>query len=480
MKSSTNSKPSSELPPLDQVVAERQRRKRKKAEDSLSEFVRQGWHVVEPAREYVPNWHIDAVCEHLEAVARGQIRELLINIPPGHMKSLLVSVFWPAWQWTRAPGWRALFSSYASDLAIRDSVRCRNLIESDWYQQTFAPIWKLSSDQNVKSYFENTSKGFRFCHSVGGRTTGFRGDAIVVDDPLNVLDAYSEVTRKEVITWWDEAMPSRLNDLRVGAKVIIMQRLHQEDLSGHVLGLGGYEHLCLPTEFDPKRHARTSIGWKDPRTAEGELLFPSMFPPDVVAKIKRKPSVFAGQHQQRPSPPEGNMFLRKWWQRYRQRPTDFDEVIQSWDCAFKDTKDSDFVVGQVWGRKGPKKYLLDQVRDRMNFAATCAAVKDLSAKWPQAVLKLIEDKANGPAVIETLKRTTAGIVAVNPQGGKEARAAAVQPEVEAGDVFIPEEAPWVLDFLEECSDFPKGAHDDQVDAMTQALLRLSHPEIIFR
>ncbi len=283
------------------------------ARRSFADFVRQAWDVVEPAAPLIWGRHMDALCDHLQAVAEGRIRNLLINIPPGHSKSLAVSVLWPAWMWTRRPEWRGLFSSYAGDLAIRDSVKCRTLVESDWYQAAFMRGWELSSDQNVKSYFQNTRMGFRAALSVGGKTTGFRGDAVVVDDPLNAVDAHSKAARDAAIRWFDQAMGNRLNDLRKGVRVVIMQRLHQEDLSGHLLEAGGWEHLCLPTEFEPKRRGATCIGWKDWRAEPGELLFPDLFPEDVIAAEKRRLGAlgFAGQHQQRPSPAEGNLFLEE-------------------------------------------------------------------------------------------------------------------------------------------------------------------------
>lgn len=209
----------------------------------------------------------------------------------------------------------------------------------------------------------------------------------------------------------------------------------------------------------------------------GQPLCPELFTKQALESIKTSVGSYwwASLYQQRPSPAEGGIFKRHWWQYYRQAPGKFDEIIQSWDMSFKDKATSDFVVGQVWGRSGADKYLLDQVRGRMDFTATLQAVRSLSAKWPQARAKLVEDKANGPAVIATLKREISGLIPVEPQGSKEARAWAVQPEVEAGNVYIPDPgiASWVHDFVEECAAFPNGAHDDQVDAMTQALLRFA-------
>ena len=457
----------------------------------MSEFARQAWEVVEPTTPLRWNWHLDAICDHLEAVTDGRIKRLLINVPPGHMKSLLVSVFWPAWVWATRPEWRALFASYASELAIRDSVKCRTLLESEWFQDGLVQgQWRLAGDQNVKGYYVNDRSGFRIALSVGGKTTGFRGDAIVIDDPLNAMDAYSKSSRETCLLWWDQAMSNRLSDMRQGAVVVIMQRLHDDDLSGHLLKQGGWEHLCLPSEFEPARRKTTSIGWTDPRTQPGEVLFPAMFPPDVLAEAKTTlgSAGFAGQHQQSPMPAEGGMFKRSWWRFWRRAnedvipaladrtvvlPEKLSRVLLSWDCAFKKTNESDRVAGGVWGAAGSGRYLLDLAWDRMTFTETVAKLKAQAAANPLAHEKLVEDKANGTAVIDTLKDVVSGIIAVEPEGGKEARAAATSPQVEAGNVFLPLHAKWRDDYIEEHAAFPKAAHDDAVDQQSQALLRMA-------
>lgn len=457
------------LPTHNEVRAERARR-------SLYEYVKQAWHVVEPATEFVHGWHMEAICEHLEAVSRGEVRNLLINMPPRHGKSLLVSVFWPTWEWLTHPDKRWLFASYAQSLSTRDSLKCRRIIESPWYQQNWGHLYQLTSDQNQKTRFDNDKTGYRLATSVGGAATGEGGDRVVCDDPHAVQDAPSKALRESTLLWWDEVMSTRLNNPKTGAKVIVMQRVHAEDLSGHVLGQSGWEHLCLPAEYEGSK-AFTSIGWQDPRIEEGELLWPDRFGVDELMSLKTSLGSYAaaGQLQQRPSPAEGGIIKRGWWRFYREVPGDLEEVIESWDCAFKDLKTSDYVAGHVWGRKGANKYLLDRVHDRLAFPATIQAVRTLSAKWPQAHTKLVEDKANGTAVIATLQNEISGMIPVEPQGGKEARAAAVSPQIEAGNVYLPDPtiAPWVHDFIEECAAFPNGAHDDNVDAMSQALLRFS-------
>jgi predicted phage terminase large subunit-like protein len=471
---------------------------RELASRGLREFVRQAWPVVEPSTSFVHGRHIDAIIEHLEAVSRGQIRNLLINVPPRHMKSLLVSVFWPAWEWITWPERRWLYSSYGAQLSIRDSIKCRRLIESSWYQARWADRFALTSDQNTKGRFDNNRSGYRLSTSVGGAATGEGGDRIVCDDPHNVQEAESDAVRKATLDWFDVVMSTRVNDPKTAAKVVVMQRCHQQDLSGHLIEQGGWEHLCLPAEFEGAGCA-TSIGWSDPRTEHGELLWPDRFGPKEIADLKISLGSYAaaGQLQQRPSPSGGGLFRRHWFRYWQPRGADLppvvvrlpdgtprsiiaiempwrvEEQIQSWDCAFKDKETSDYVVGQAWGRVGSIYFLGDQIRGRMDFPTTLNAIRELSQRFPGTLAKLIEDKANGSAVIQMLFREIPGILPVNPEGGKIARAAAVSPLIEAGNVYVPHPlyAPWVDDFIEECAAFPNGAHDDQVDAMTQALLR---------
>lgn len=523
-----------ELAAVDLIRGEKERRLAEKARRSFAEFTRQAWPLVEPVAKLVWNWHMEEICRHLEAVTRGEIQNLLINVPPGTAKSTVVCVMWLPWVWIDRPEWRANHWSYSDDLSLRDSVKTRNIVRSDWYQRNFVKkAWRLSPDQDTKHLFQNTRFGFRSALSIGGTATGVRGDAIVIDDPLNAKQAESKAARDAVITAYDQGIGNRLNDLSTGVRVVIMQRLHEEDLSGHILrdlvAQGErWEHLMLPSEFDPQRRSVTRRRteplkmpepptgpvtmddlvegekgethgapdtateyvefFRDPREMPGELLFPAKFPPSALAgeKIRLGSAGYNGQHQQRPAPPEGIIFKRAWFRRWhrvgefipegvesRLLPTKWDLELLSVDAAFKDTKTSDFVAIGVWGRVGPDCFLRDQVCDRLSFPETLKKILEIIAAYPNARLRLIEDKANGPAVISVLRAKVPGIVEVNPQGGKEARAHAVAPFVEAGNVYVPLHAPWVHAYMEEMTSFPKAAHDDQVDETTQALLRLS-------
>jgi len=445
------------------------------AEQSLSAYIKQAWDVIEPGTEYLHNWHIDAISEHLEAVSAGQIKRLLINIPPRYMKSISVSVCWPTWEWIRKPETRWIFASYSSSLSTKHSVDRRTIIQSDWYQKNWGNRFFLVSDQNVKTEYLNDKRGVMVSTSVGGTATGKGGNRIVVDDPHNPQEAQSDTQRESGVTFFNQTLTTRLDNKKKDAIVVVMQRLHEKDLSGYLLAQGGWEHLCLPAEADKRTIISMPISGKEIIREPDDLLWPEREDVKEIEQVKKDLGSYgyAGQYQQRPSPAEGGIFKRHWWQYYRHMPERFDEIIQSWDCTFKDTKGSDYVVGQIWGRIGALFYLLDQVRAKLNFPATLQAVKNLTAKWPNAFLKLIEDKANGPAVISTLTTQIPGLVPVNPEGGKEVRAHAVSSAAEAGNVFLPDPsiAPWINDFVEECAAFPNGANDDQVDGMTQALNR---------
>lgn len=422
----------------------------------------------------------DAPCEcGPEPIQRAQ--NLVINVPPGTSKSRIVAVCAVAWMWTRWPSWRVNCLSSNPRVAERDGEYCLTLVQSEWYRDTFRPAWKLRPQQCCKTHFATTARGFRKGFGWNSRITGDRADCLVFDDPHDAEEANSDLIREGVLSRFDNAISNRVNDLRSSVRIGVMQRVHEGDWTGHVLRQFGWDHLCIPMEWEPERVGakadgiprRTAIGWSDPRSAPGELMDPVRFPDSVLAQERRKGTYrYAGQYQQRPAPADGSIFLRGWWRFYTVLP-ELEEVIQSWDMSFTDSARSAYVVGQVWGRKGADKYLLDQVRDRMGFTAACGAVVALSAKWPQACAKLIEAKANGPAIIDALKAKIAGLIAVEPDGSKEARAHAVSPEVEAGNVYLPEDAEFTSDFLDEVTRFPNGVFKDQVDTFTQAVRRFA-------
>ncbi len=423
--------------------------------------------------------HIKLLGEYLMAVERGEINRLIVMMPPRHGKSETTTVKFPAWYLGRHPDRRVIIASHTASLAARFSMRARN----DFAQ--YAPeVWGLEVNPDVSAMYrwdvldrnDKSGKppGGMLAAGIGGPITGQGAHLAIIDDPVKDAEAAnSKVQRDAIWDWYRFVLRTRL--FPGAAVILVLTRWHEDDLAGRLL---------KQAEDDPQ--ADQWVVLRLPAIAEendlmgrkpGEALWPEQYDEKALEAIKASVGsyVWAALYQQRPQPAQGQIFRREWWKFYRQAPFPFDEIIQSWDMAFKETNTSDFVVGQVWGRKGANKYLLDQVRDRMDFPTTIQAVRALSAKWPQAHAKLVEDKANGPAVIATLKKEISGLIPVEPQGSKEARANAVSPQVEAGNVYLPDPsiAPWVHDFIEECVAFPKGAHDDQVDAMTQALLRLN-------
>lgn len=475
------------------------------AELEFREFIAQAWPILEPATPFLQNWHIDSIAEHLQALTEGQLRRLIINVPPGSAKSILVSVMWPVWHWLHQPADRFLTASYTDALSIRDAIKSRRLLTSIWYQSRWGDRFALTGDMNTKSKYENDKTGFRLATHVGG-ATGERARVRILDDPHEIEQAQSDQIRESTIEWVRTTWAERESDPRTSIDVVVMQRLHERDVSGFLLEeVGGFEHLCIPMRFEPSRKFHTSV-WPqgDPRTVEGELLFPDRWSAEDVTLKERRLGTYgaSGQLQQRPAPDEGGILKRHWWRYWHypnhplppvvmktkdghetipciELPYHFDQYLQSWDMSFKGHDGSDYVVGQQWAKLNADAYLLDQVRDRQDFVGTKHMVKAFNEQWDVPGQKLVEDKANGPAIVSSLKTEIPGIVMYPVLGGdKIARARAYAPYVEAGNIFLPHPqlAPWVHDFIQECSMFPNAQNDDQVDAFSQSMSKLYAPE----
>lgn len=480
----------------------------------FASFVKQAWSVIDAA-PLIWNWHLEALCVHLEAVARGEIKRLVINIPPGFGKSIIVAVLWPAWIWAYSPQKQLVCTSYGADQAKRDAVKMRDLICSSWYQQTFVGgRWALKDDMNTKALYENTAHGHRVsCGVTEG--TGKRADIVILDDPLKAQEAHSAATREEAERFLSTAS-TRFNNAEEGVMVMIMQRLREDDTTGFVLAGGGWEHLRLPAEFEAQNPCVTfhtvagerKMFWKDPREIEGELLFEEKFPVRVLERLKRPNELgdfgYAGQFQQRPAPAGGGIFKLEDW-RFFKMPDEWreklgypdtpirpmgcakaelhttreldmdalDETIISVDGAGgAETKDGSYTVIQVWGRLGSRRLLLYAVRRRMDFTDTVKTLKEVIALFPEARRKLIEAKASGSSIINTLDRLhgVIGIEPINPgKRSKEERARAMQPYQKSGNIELPVGAPWVNDHVAEHAAFPRGSSDDQVDCESQGL-----------
>lgn len=471
---------------------------RERARRYLSEYIRQAWNVIEPATDYMHNWHIDAISEFLQAVSEGQILRGVINLPPRVGKSIDVSIMWPTWTWVSKPWTRWLFTSYSGSLSTKHSVDRRFIIESEWYRRRWGDVFKLTDDQNQKTEFQNDKRGVMVAAGLGGTVTGKGADVVVVDDPHDALSAQSDLERQHDIDAFTLKFATRLDNKKTGAILIVAQRVHEKDLSQHCIDLG-YETLVLPGMTERRTVITMPISGKDIIREPGDLLWEARLGLAELAVLKKELGSYgySGQVQQEPAPSEGGRLKKHWWRFWQYEgqdlpdvivrkgdgtmhscpvvnlPESFDEQTQSWDMAFKGLKDSDYVVGQVWGKANVEAYLLDQVRKRMDIVETMAELESLSEKWPLTYGKLIEDKANGAAVMQMLRTKVGGLIAVEPEGGKESRVSAVLPFVEAGNCILPHpaNAPWVDDFINECARFPRGANDDQVDTFTQVILR---------
>lgn len=448
---------------------------------SLVEFIRRAWHVIEPAQPYVHGWHIDALAEHLTAITEGQISRLLINVPPGTMKSLITGVFWPAWEWgpRGMSAMRFIGASYEQGLAVRDNMRMRRLVTSEWYQARW-PI-ALTGDQNEKLYYENTDTGFRQACAVASMT-GRRGDRVLWDDPHSVEAALSAANRVTALRVFQETLPTRLNNPDRSAIVVVMQRLHEDDVAGYILANDlGYEHLMLPMEFEPERRCTTSIGFCDPRREEGELLFPQRFPREVVERDKRVMGAYAvaGQFQQRPAPRAGSFFA---WANMRIVPAApiMRQVVRYWDKAGTEGGGA-WTAGVKMGLgEDGRYYVLDVVRGQWEAPARERAIRQTAELDGPAVPIWIEQEpgSGGKESAQATIRNLAGYPcrAERATGEKSVRAQPYSVQVEAGNVCVLDRD-WTQAFIDEHKTFPAGKFKDQVDAASGAFNKLAVSDI---
>lgn len=438
---------------------------------SLAEFAKEAWHVLEPATPLRWGWALDAICEHLEAVSRGEIKRLLMNVPPGSMKSLLTGVIWPAWEWgpLGRPQTRYLATAHKQDLAVRDNMKCRRLIQSDWFQERW-PL-SLTSDQNAKTKFENSATGFREAMAFTSMT-GSRGDRVILDDPHSVDDANSPAKLAADMLTFREALPTRVNNDQ-SAIVIIMQRLNEADVSAAAIELG-YAHLCIPMRFEPGR-SKWAVGDGDPRTSEGELMFPERFSEDTVRELEATLGGYgvAGQLQQRPSPRGGGIIKGAWFGSYETPPALEWRAIYA-DTAQKTGQENDYSVFELWGRSTTgQAVLLDLHRGKWEAPellteARAFWLKHQSGTAPLRAMK-VEDKVSGTGLIQTLRREGIPIVPVQRNRDKISRAYDAAPFIESGNVLLPMWAHWLAGFVAEAEAFPSGANDDQLDPMFDAI-----------
>lgn len=450
------------------------------SEASLREFIKLSWPILEPGREFVMGWHIDAICDHLQAVTRGEITRLLINVPPGCMKSLTTEVFWPAWEWgpRHRPDLRYVSASYSNDLTVRDNRRCRNLIKSEWYQSLWGNTFRLVGDQNAKMRFDTDYAGFKIATSVGGLGTGERGDRFIIDDPHNIKDGESDAKRLAALLWFTETVPTRMNDPEKSSIVIIMQRVHDQDISGYILEKDlGYEHLMIPMEFEPDRKCYTCIGFEDPRSEDGELMWPERMTHAVLDRDKKVMGAYAvaSQFQQRPSPRGGGMFHKDWFEIVDSVPAKR-ETVRGWDLAASDIHTAAYTAGVKMSRCHDGFFYIEDVR---RIQATEAKVERLiknTAAEDGFNVRISGPQDPGQAGKAQAKyyiRQLAGYdVKFTPESGdKMTRAKPLAAQAEAGNVKIVRGL-WNDDYIDELCMFPFGKFKDQVDASSRAFSEL--------
>lgn len=468
---------------------------RQECERSLLAFVVRMWPVVEPQTELVLGTVLEAVCEHLEAVTRGDIVRLLINVPPGSMKSLLTDVFWPAWEWTTRPWLRYVAFSYSASLTERDNRKFLALVSSPVYRELWGPAGRgkarFALVKQGETLVSNSVMGSKLATSVGGVGTGERGDRVIIDDPHNVKEAESEAVRTSTVEWFANAASNRLNDIKRSSIVIIMQRVHEEDVSGFVLSKGlGYTHLMIPAEFEQGRVIENDLGWSDWRSEEGESFWPDRYPPDVLATIKRTqtPFAYAGQYQQRPEPKGGGIIKSDWWRPWfgKEYPI-FDYTVASLDTAYGQKQENDLSALTIWGfytdgQGVPRALLCYAWQDRVPLHELAETVAKHCTTLRVDRL-LIENKASGISLGQEMHRlygdASWGVQMINPGAqDKTARLHSVAHLFWEGLIEAPwkrekdgYEAPmrWAEMVIHQSATFPRGAHDDLVDSAVQAL-----------
>jgi len=508
-------------------------REAERLEDSFYEFVKAAWHVFDPA-DFVGNWHLEDLCDHLEAVARGYASRLLINVPPRTAKTNITSICFVAWVWAQrekgplmGPQVSFFYASYAERLALEHSLKCRRLIESRWYQKHWGSRFKLMADRNTASHFENDKGGYRMASSVDARATGYGADLLVADDPHLVKEAESELVRESVVRWWSETMPSRLNNRQTGAMIVVMQRVHEGDLAGHILANDlGYVHFCVPMSYVPCQHVNVwngdkietvigeevdeideeSVFWVDRRREDGDLLWPERFPASEVAKIEKElgPYAYAGQFQQDPAPRGGGIIRTEWWQPWDKETAEengcvpekypgFEYILAALDTALTEKEENDPSAMTIWGiwrdpNGNPNIFLMYAWAERYQIHDLARRVGE-DCKRFNVDRVIIENKAAGHSVSQELVRlfgpSEFGIELVDPRTGfirspdKVARLQSVVYLFSEGLVYAPDKS-WADDVIKQCATVPRSVHDDLADTVSLALLYLRRSNLIIR
>ena len=440
----------------------------------LCAFIHRSFLELNPREEFLSNWHIERLAVKLEEVRRGSCKRLIICVPPRHLKSLLASVAFPAWLLGHEPSKQILSVTYAQDFSDNLARKSRTLMTSRFYEGLFDT--RLAKGREAVSDFETTAGGTRFSTSVGGVLTGRGADIIIIDDPLKADDALSEPHRRSVNEWFDNTLRSRLNSQEKGAIIIVMQRLHADDLVAHVQQHESWDVLSFPAiaEQDETYDFQTPYGRRRIHRSTGDILQPALLSPTALEAQRRGMTEynFVAQYQQDPQPPSGIIVKREWLKYYGpgDLPKQFNRIFQSWDTANKDTELSNFSVCTTWGLKDRRLFLLDVYRHKLEFPDLKRAVRELAAIH-RAEIVLIEDKASGSSLIQELRAEHFSLVQAAPalDGDKVMRLRAQTAKIEGGFVLFPKQAHWLEAYLRELISFPNSKYDDQVDSTVFAL-----------
>jgi predicted phage terminase large subunit-like protein len=447
--------------------------------NDLRTFIERSFLALNPQTRFEANWHIDVIAAKLEDCMRGKIRRLIVNLPPRSLKSHAITVAFPAWVLGHKPSSQIICASYGQDLSAKLARDCRKLMMSEVYKSCFRT--RLAPQRLAVDDFMTTAQGFRLATSVGGPITGRGGDIIIIDDPLKPEEALSDTGRKTVNDWLDNTALSRLNNKEKGVIIIVMQRLHQDDLVGHVLERGGWEVLNFPAiaEEDECHVVESIFGTRTYTRKAGEALHPQR---ESVESLMRTREVvgeytFLSQYQQAPVP-KGGAMIKTDWLRYHnpaELPETFVYTVQSWDTANKSGELNNYSVCTTWGVANGKYYLLDVYRRRLDYPDLKRAVLEQSRKYHMPRI-LIEDKGSGTQLIQELQRE--GLLFIKPylpppNTDKQMRLFAQSHQFESGKVLLPAGAPWLPEYIRELTSFPGSKYDDQVDSTTQALHYMS-------
>jgi len=437
---------------------------------NLVAFIRMVFETVVQDKELLLNWHVTAIAYALLKVMRGETKRLIITMPPRSLKSICATVAFPVFLLGHDPTRRIISISYSHELAQRHAADRRVVLNSRWFRRAF-PQMRLGLRKNTETEIVTRRGGGCYATSVGGTLTGRGGNLVILDDPIKAEDGYSETARNYALHWLETTLLSRLDSKLDDAIIVIMQRLHVDDLVGVLLEKGGWEHLSLPAIAQEKQ--KIQIGAREFHVRSvGDLLHPEREPLQVLEDLKRSmgTAVFSAQYLQSPIPAEGNLIKLEWLKFYDEPPPfeQGDRHIISWDTAMSSSELADYSVATVWHLKGGDCYLLDLMRDRFEYPDLKRAALALKERWPRADV-LVEKAGSGTSLIQDLRDSHESVIGIKPEADKVTRLFVVQPTFEAGSVIFPSSAPWLEDLVSELLVFPNGRHDDQVDSISQAL-----------